>query len=96
MSKYGEKTSPNRATVVQEREAKFARYQELAEMLRTKVMMLHQHRIRLLHAQLANVKAMFSRFFDACLAKLPAQSAALAPSSKSGQPHSKALSELLE
>jgi hypothetical protein len=75
-------------TAQAERDRMRGRYEELALTVKTKVMLLHQFRIRTLKRQLEETRALFSRVWTACLAKLPARGAD-APA------HSRAVAALL-
>ncbi len=74
-----------------ERDRMLARYRELAEAVKTKVMLLHQYRIRTLKRQLEELRALFDRVFTSCVAKLPAKPGA----ALSAETHTKAVSALL-
>lgn len=72
-----------------ERDRLQVRYEELAATVRTKVMLLHQFRIRTLKRQLEETRALFARVWGACQAKLPARGA------EAGPAHSRAVAALL-
>lgn len=74
--------------------AALARYQKLAEALKTKVMLLHQYRIRSLHAQLKSLKSLFFNYFTECTGKLPLEQTA--PDRLQEGAQTKELSQLLD
>ena len=70
------------------------KYQEQADALKTKVMLLHQYRIRSMQEQLRRVQATFLSYFTLCESKLPGVQQPHAAEDAS-KPHTKALTELL-
>lgn len=56
-----------------ERDVAWKRYQDQAIAMKTKVMLLHQHRIRALHKQLESLKSDFANYLAACETKIPAK-----------------------
>lgn len=77
------------------RDAALARYKDVAEALKTKVMLLHQFRIRTLQTQLQGLKSTFHDYFSAVEAKLPKDQTPEADMQESEGAKTKDLAELL-
>ncbi len=90
-AKKGKKSNVD--VLQKDRDAAFGRYQELAQVMKSKVMLLHQFRIRTLNKQLDEVQKAFSQAWTTSAEKIPAsRSESINPEAN----HSVAMQELLE